>query len=185
MDSTTNRMDSTTKIILSIVSSLLVAVFAFVIITTEFAEKWTNPFIISIIAYVVSLIISSIFQYISCKTVNITSISISNTFILATTFLASLILYLEDFPFLKQIFGEYDPRNPYDGIAYEKGSKAWQLGMENENHYKIQFFSSIVKAVIPIYFDDKLKTGFVYFYWIFWMTILPIFFLLGFQGICK
>jgi hypothetical protein len=178
-------MDSTTKIILSMVSSLIVAVSAFIIITTGFAEKWMNPFIISITAYIVSLIVSSIFQFTACKTVNITSISISNTFVIATTFATSLILYFEDFPFLKHIFGEYDPRNPYDGIAYEKGSAPWMVGMDNENHYKIQFFSSIVKAVVPMYVDDTIKTGLVYLYWIFWMTILPVFFLLGFQGICN
>ena len=178
-------MDSTTKIILSIVSSLIVAVSAFIIITTEVAEKWLNPFIVSIVAYIVSIIICSIFQYTSCKTVKFTSIGVSNTFVLATTFVSSLILYFENFPVLKYIFGVYDPRNPYDGIPYEKGSTPWIIGMENENHYKIQFFSSIVNAVIPMYVDETLKTGFVYLYWIFWMTILPLFFLLGFQGMCN
>jgi hypothetical protein len=178
-------MDSTTKIILSIVSSLIVAVSAFIIITTEVAIDWLNPFIISIMAYLISIIVSSIFQYASCNSVKFSAIGVSNTFVLATTFVSSLILYLENFPFLKYIFGEYDPRNPYDGIPYERGSKPWIVGMENENHYKIQFFSSIVKAVIPMYIDDILKTGFVYLYWIFWMTLLPVFFLLGFQGMCN
>ena len=178
-------MESTTKIILSIVSSIIIAAVALIVVSTQLVEQWMTPFLISGIAYVISITISSIYQYISCKTVNITSITMSNTFVLGTTFFSSLFLYLENIPFLKHIFGEYDPRNPYDGIPYEKGSKAWEAGMANENHYKIQFFSSIVKAVIPMYVDDQIKNGIVYFYWIFWMTILPLFFLLGFQGICN
>jgi hypothetical protein len=104
--------------------------------------------------------------------------------VLGTNAIASLVLYLEGIPFLKQIFGVYAPRNPYDGMPYEEGTAPWIKGMENENHYKIQFFSSIVKAVIPMYVDDSMKNGLVYFYWIFWMTILPLFFLLSMQGMC-
>ena len=112
------------------------------------------------------------------------SSGLSNTFVLALTFLTSGVLYLEGIPFLKQVFGTYAPRNPYDGMPYEEGTAAWIAGMQNENHYKLQLLSSIVRAVIPIYFDEYTKTGLVYFYWIFWATILPLFFLLSFQGLC-
>ena len=131
----------------------------------------------------ISVVISSIYQYSACGNVNIQAISLSNTFVLGTNLIASSILYMENIPFLKQFFGTYAPRNPYDGMPYEEGTAAWIAGMKNENHYKLQFLSSIVKAVIPIYFDENTKIGIVHFYWIFWATILPLFFLLSFQGL--
>ena len=169
---------------LAIIFSIIVAVIALIFISTELVPSWANPFIISVFAYTISMVVSAIYQYTSCHTVNIKAISLSNLVILFSTLTASGVLYLESIPFLDKIYGEYDPRNPYDGLPYEKDSKAWLAGMENKNHYKLQFFSSIVKAVIPIYVEEHLKQGFVFFYWIFWMTILPLFFLLGFQGIC-
>ena len=178
-------MDSSSKIILAIITSIIVATVALISVSTQMVPSWANPFLISAISYGISIGISAIYQYSSCNTVNVTAISLSNTFVLGTTFVASLILYLEGIPFLKQIFGTYPPRNPYDGIPYEEGSKAWIVGMQNENHYKLQFFSSIVRAVIPIYVEENIKEGLVFFYWIFWMTILPLFFLLGFQGMCN
>jgi hypothetical protein len=57
---------------------------------------------------------------------------------------------------------------------------------DTEAHYKIQFFTNIVKAVLPTFVtEENSKLGFVYFYWIFWMTILPFFFLLSVQGLCR
>jgi len=177
-------MASDSKVVLSIISSLIVAVVALLSVSTEMFPKWSSPLIIPGVAYIISCIISSIYQYSSCGSINIQAISLSNTFVLGTTFLTSGILYLEGIPFLKQDCGTYAPRNPYDGMPYEEGSPAWVTGMQNENHYKLQFFSSIVKAVIPMYFDEYTKSGLVYFYWIFWATILPLFFLLSFQGLC-
>jgi ABC-type oligopeptide transport system substrate-binding subunit len=53
------------------------------------------------------------------------------------------------------------------------------------NNGKIQFFSSIVKAVIPsIVTEDKNKMMFVYFYWTFWMSVLPLYFLSSIQSMC-
>lgn len=175
---------TSSKIVLTVISSLVMAIIAMIFITINLLPSWANPIVISCIAYALSIVISSIFQYTSCGSVNIQSIGISNLFVLGTNLVATTILYLEGIPFLKQIFGVYYPRNPYDGLPYEEGTPAWLKGMENENHYKIQFFSSIVKAVIPIYIEDTMKNGFVYFYWIFWMTILPLFFLLSVQGMC-
>lgn len=176
---------SNSKVILAFISSTIVGIVALLCISTDLFSARMNAIIIPGVAYAVSCIISSIYQYSACGTVNITAIGMSNTFVLGTTLLTSVILYLEGIPFLKDFFGEYDPRNPYDGIPYEKGTPAWVVGMQNENHYKIQFFSSIVKAVIPIYVEEKTKSGLVYLYWIFWSTILPLFFLLSFQGMCN
>jgi hypothetical protein len=177
-------MASSSKAVLAIIFSMIVAVVALIFASVELLPSWANPFIISAFAYVISLAVSSIYQYTSCNKVNIQAISLSNLLILGSTLMTSAVLYLGSIPFLDKIYGEYDPRNPYDGLPYEHGSKAWLAGMENKNHYKLQFFSSIVKAVIPIYVEENLKQGFVFFYWIFWMTILPLFFILGFQGIC-
>lgn len=162
----------------------MVALLAMIFITINLLPQWANPIVISLSAYLISIIVSLIYQYSSCNTVDIKGISLSNLFVLVTNLGASLVLYLEGIPFLKQIFGVYPPRNPYDGLPYEEGTPAWVKGMENENHYKIQFFSSIVKAIIPIYVEESMKNGLVYFYWIFWMTILPLFFLLSVQGLC-
>ena len=172
------------KIILAIISSIIVAVVALLAVSTDIFPNWSAPLIIPAVAYIISVVISSIYQYSSCGNVNIQAIGLSNTFVLGTNLIASAILYLEGIPFLKQVFGTYPPRNPYDGMPYEESTPAYIAGMQNENHYKLQFLSSIVKAVIPIYFDENTKSGLVYFYWIFWATILPLFFLLSFQGIC-
>jgi hypothetical protein len=162
----------------------MVALMGMIFITINLLPTWANPIVIPLVAYIISIIVSLIYQYSSCGTVDIKGISLSNLFVLGTNLVTTVILYLEGIPFLKQIFGVYPPRNPYDGLPYQEGTPAWLKGMENENHYKIQFFSSIVKAVIPIYVEDAMKNGFVYFYWIFWMTILPLFFLLSVQGLC-
>jgi hypothetical protein len=175
---------SESKVILSLISSLIVAVVALLSVATDIFPKWSTPLIIPAVAYLISIVISSIYQYSSCNKVNIQAITLSNTFVLGSTFITSGILYLEGIPFLKNVFGVYPPRNPYDGMPYEEGTAAWVAGMQNENHYKLQLLSSIVKAVIPMYFDDKTKVGLVYLYWIFWSTMLPLFFLLSFQGMC-
>ena len=175
---------TSSKIALTVISSLIVALMAMIFITINLLPTWANPIVIPLSAYWISIIVSLIYQYSSCGSVDIKGIGLSNLFVLGTNLVTTLILYVEGIPFLKQIFGIYPPRNPYDGLPYEEGSAAWLKGMENENHYKIQFFSSIVKAVIPIYVEDAMKNGFVYFYWIFWMTILPMFFLLSVQGLC-
>lgn len=175
---------ASTKIILSVVSSLIAGIIGMIFITMNILPLWATTLVISLTIYIYSILISAIYQYSSCNTVNIKSILYSNIVVLLTNSFAMFILYLEGIPFLKQIFGEYPPRNPYDGLPYEVGTKPYIIGMENENHYKIQFFSSIVKAVIPMYIDDSMKNGFVYLYWIFWMTILPLFFLLSVQGMC-
>jgi hypothetical protein len=87
------------------------------------------------------------------------------------------------------MFGEYVP-SVGDAARLEGGEGSEccdKNGLKDpEGHYKIQFFTNIVKAVLPTFVtEENSKLGFVYFYWIFWMTILPFFFLLSVQGLCR
>ncbi len=144
--------------------------------------QWTVTLIvllaIPIISYGISLSGSSLYQYGKCKKVNIKSISITNLIILATSFLVSGWLFLENLPLLKYIFGPYSPINPLTGEPYEAGSPEY----ESERHYKLQPLSSIVKAIFPVYWAENIKDGLTYVYWIFWAVMLPSFFLFTIQG---
>jgi hypothetical protein len=48
----------------------------------------------------------------------------------------------------------------------------------------IELLSGIVKNVIPENVEEPVQNGLVYVYWVFWMTLLPVYFLVGIQGIC-
>lgn len=175
-----NSNSESSKIVLSIVYALIISVLALILITNDMVAL---PFIIPVvpaIAYVVSLGLSSLYQYSMCNKVSIGQIAISNLFIVLTTVIASSILYVEQVPILKFIFGEYTPPVVTPEF-YDKNPLK-----DPEAHYKIQFFTNIVKAVLPTFVtEENSKLGFVYFYWMFWMTILPFFFLLSVQGLCK
>lgn len=174
-----NSNSESSKIVLSIVYALIISVLALMLITNDMVSL---PFIIPVvpaIAYCVSLGLSSLYQHSMCNKVSIGQIAISNLFIVLTTVIASSILYVEQVPILKFIFGEYTP--PVTHEFYDKNPLK-----DTEAHYKIQFFTNIVKVVLPAFVtEENSKLGFVYFYWMFWMTILPFFFLLSIQGLCK
>jgi hypothetical protein len=103
--------------------------------------------------------------------------------VLGTTLFTSVLLFVEQIPLLKMFYPNgYAPRNPISGLPYSSESAEYIEGMANENHYKIQLFTSIVKAVIPVYVNDDTKLGIVYFYWFFFMTLLPLYFILTLQG---
>jgi hypothetical protein len=181
---TEDRMSAdTSKIIIAISTSILVAAIAMIFISMDFSS-WMYSALVPLLAYGISIGMSSIYQYSTCNNVLIKSISISNLFILGTTSLTTIVLFLESLPILKNIFGPYAPRNPITGLPYNEGSDEYVAAMASEKHYKLQFFSSIVTAVIPVYVSDTMKNGFVYFYWLFWMTLLPLYFLLSVQGLC-
>ncbi len=168
------------KIVLSIVYALIISVTSIILITNEMVPLTLIIPIIPFLAYLVSLGLSSLYQYSMCNKVSIGQIAISNLFIVLTTLLATSVLYVEQLPILRFMFGEYAPPLVTPEF-YDKNPLK-----DPEAHYKIQFFTNIVKAVLPTFVtEENSKLGFVYFYWIFWMTILPFFFLLSVQGLCK
>lgn len=173
------------KIILSIVYSLMISVLVLILITNDMVSLPIIVPMIPAVAYAVSIGLSSLYQYSMCNKVSIGQIAISNLFIALTTLIATSILYVEQVPILKFMFGEYIPSAPAG--AGEGPECCDKNGLKDpEAHYKIQFFTNVVKAVLPKFVsEENSKLGFVYFYWIFWMTILPFFFLLSVQGLCR
>jgi hypothetical protein len=170
------------KIILSIVYALMISVLVLMLITNDMVSLPLIVPMIPAVAYAVSLGLSSIYQYSVCNKVSIGQIAISNLFIALTTLIATSILYVEQIPILKFMFGEYLPSAAAEGTECCNKNPL----KDTEAHYKIQFFTNVVKAVLPKFVsEENSKLGFVYFYWIFWMTILPFFFLLSIQGLCK
>jgi len=145
-----------------VISCISVSLYYFL---TEQDMLWLTVILIPTVSYVISLISSAVIQYISCNTVDAT-IMVSDLFVLGTTFVASIILFAEQ----QQIFPVETPTEGSTDIF---------------NNGKIQFFSSIVKAAIPsMVTEDKNKMMFVYFYWIFWMSVLPLYFLSSIQSMC-
>jgi len=177
------------KIILSIIYALMISVLVLILITNDMVSIPLIVPTIPAVAYAVSLGLSSVYQYSICNKVSIGQIAISNIFIVLTTLIATTILYVEQMPILKFMFGEYVPTA--GDAARLEGGEGGECCNKNglndpEAHYKIQFFTNVVKAVLPKFVsEENSKLGFVYFYWIFWMTILPFFFLLSVQGLCK
>lgn len=159
----------------------MISVLVLMLITNDMVSLPIIVPMIPAVAYVVSLGLSSIYQYSICNKVSIGQIAISNLFIALTTLIATSVLYVEQVPILKFIFGEYVPTADAAAECCNKNPLK-----DTEAHYKIQFFTNVVKAVLPKFVsEENSKLGFVYFYWIFWMTILPFFFLLSIQGLCK
>jgi len=181
MDSSSKE---TTKISITIVSSLLVGAIAMLLIYSEALPLVATSFLIPVIAYSISVLMSVIYQYSSCKKVSMGTILLGDSVIALTTASLSGLLFFETIPIFKYIFGAYAPRNPITGLPYTEDSAEYVDAMSTENHYKLQFFSGIVKGVIPVYFPEGVKSGLVYLYWIFWMTFLPQYFMLSVQGIC-
>lgn len=156
-----------------------------ILISMDFFSTYMIAVMIPIVAYLISVIMSTIYQYSTCGTTNIGIILLSDLLVGATNGLAALFLSLESIPFLRYIYGSYPPRNPITGFPYLEDSPEFLAAMQNENHYKIQFLTGIVKAIIPAYVSEPVKNGFVYLYWTFWMTLLPLYFLLSVQGLCS
>jgi hypothetical protein len=179
----TKEIDSnseSSKIVLSIVYALIISTLALILITNDMVAL---PFIIPVIptiAYLVSLGLSSLYEQSMCNKVSIGQIAISNILIFLTTLLVTSVLYVEQLPILRFMFGNYNPAVETPESNDKKPLK------DPEAHYKIQFFINVVKAVLPRFVsEENSKLAFVYFYWIFWATILPFFFLLSVQGLCK
>jgi len=111
--------------------------------------------------------------------------ALTNITVLIFTGFASLILFLESLPLLS-LFGYTEPISPLTGLPISRVSspEEYAKATDDNKHLKIQFFSGIVKAVLPVYFEELHQTSLVYFYWMFWMSLLPIYSVLGIQGLC-
>lgn len=173
------------RTITAILLSFFVAIIALLLVSQSVVSPYYNLLILPTITYILTVCASSILQYVNCNKVDIGTILAGNSIVLLTNFAATLFLFVESIPFLKYTFGPYDPRNPISGLPYDHASPEYAMSMENENHYKIQLFSNIVKGVLPVYLDEELKKGIVHMYWIFWMTLLPSYFLFSVQSACS
>jgi hypothetical protein len=129
---------------------------------------------IPVLAYLFSVLFSVMNQYNMCKKVQAKQIFISQLFTALGSFFVSIVLFLESIPIKKFIFGSYPPINPSTGLPMPENT--------SENHYKIQFFSNIVKNALPAGIDDSIQNGFVYLYWNFFVTLLSSFFLMKMQS---
>jgi hypothetical protein len=157
--------------ILSVTASVFVAAMS-AILLYYIDTNWISIIAIPAIAYVVSTVVAIVYQLIKCGSLN-PSVAVSNLFVLGTTFIASTVLFLEQIPFWKPT------------SAPSASSDAAVADAADDSMYKMQIFSSIVKAVLPTYLSESMKTSAVYFYWIFWMTILPLFFIMSIQDVCR
>jgi hypothetical protein len=108
-----------------------------------------------------------------CKKVQTKQTFISQLFVALSAGVVSFILFLESLPIYKYLFGESTsestPESPLEDPTSEK-------------KYRIQFFSNIVKAVLPTTMDETMKDGFVYMYWTFFSTLLTSFFTMKMQS---
>ena len=172
--------------------AVLTALVAMALVVFKNQVEFISPFMMSIIilitipltGYLLTFLGTSVYQYEKCKKLDMKSNAMSSLAVLGTVGLASSILAFENFPIFKYVFGEYAPRNPLTGEEYPSNSTEYMKAMENENHYKIQWFSNIVKSVLPVYVSEPVKDGFAYAYWIFFLTLLPSYFLMSLQGAC-
>ncbi len=183
----TNRMASTASLnIAAIITALFVAILPLIIISTSGPLGIAFSLALPIAVYLITTGMTAIYQYSKCNKIDIKAAFFTNLMVLASALMTTGILFLEQIPFLKIMYPDgYAPRNPVSGLPYSPETAEYIEGMKNENHYKLQLFTSIVKAVIPVYVNDNTKLGIVYFYWFFFMTLLPLYFILTVQGNCK
>lgn len=186
--------DSYTVPVLSFFISITVATIGFLFIRyfSSFmpnVSRWiigiSAIILLTSLSYILSTSASIFRQFSVCKKVNFSSAALSNTVLIGTVGVSTFLLFLENIPIYKYIFGEFAPRDPYTGEELAAGSDTYMKAMASEKHYKIQFFSSMVKSVLPVYLEEDVKEGIAYMYWVFWMTILPSFFILSMQGTCS
>jgi hypothetical protein len=176
--------NETSKFIFSTLGAILVAIVSVGIILFIRSDL-VRLIILPPIAYLISLLISFIFQSSVCSATNMSTAAITNIMILLSTGFISFFLYLESLPVLG-FMGYSNPIDPMTGQALNKelNPEVYFKATEDEKHLKIQFLSGIVKAVLPVYFSELHKTSLVYVYWLFWMTLLPLYMALGVQGVC-
>lgn len=180
--------NETLRLVISILGSLALAIFVGIIVSQWQSLDIPIPLNVGMLmflpvnAYLVTSLLSLAYQQIAYGEVQPFVILLQNLAVLALNFIVALVLWFESVPIFKYIFGSYAPRNPTTGADLDPASTDYKDAMANENHYKLSFFSGIVKAVVSVYFDEPTKDGCVYAYWSFWATLLPwytVLFLLG------
>jgi hypothetical protein len=139
--------------------------------------------LLPLLSYIITTILSIVYQKVTFGDVNAILPLWFNLGVVLTNLVLALVLWAENLPILQWIFGEYAPRNPDTGIQYKEDHPDYQELNNNEERYKLSFFSGIVKSVISMYIDEPMQNGFVYFYWTFWGTLLPWFIALYFLEI--
>lgn len=157
---------------------------------SEVLPSWVVSLIILLsipaIAYGSSLGMSVLVRYRSkCKSVDFQNIALGNLMIALSTFITGLVISFENIPILKYIFGEYEPYNRMTGLSIPKDAIEYNEYMISQTHYKIQTLSNIVKDALPFALSDTMKDGMVYLYYMFFMTLLPAFFIFTAQATCK
>jgi hypothetical protein len=176
--------NETSKFIFSTLGAVIVAIVSVGIIFFVTSDL-LRLIMIPPIAYLISLLVSFIFQSSVCSSTNMTTAAITNIMIFLSTAFISFFLYLESLPVLG-FMGYSNPIDPNTGqpLNKELNPDLYFKATEDNKHLKIQFLSGIVKAVLPVYFSELHKTSLVYVYWLFWMTLLPLYMALGVQGVC-
>jgi hypothetical protein len=195
---------SANKLILSLASAFIIGILSLVLIGTNSLPITVILIILPIASYLISLAISSMYQFNKCKKVEIGSISVSNLAVLASTSFMSIIIYIENLPIKLWLFGPQEPVDeccgrplepgsfatnvakvsPDGSLILPSGSKEYAEALISGDQYKLQLFSGIVRAVLPKTMSPELKSGFIAFYWYFFLSLLPQFFLLNIQGAC-
>lgn len=178
---TAKPSNETIRLVIGILGSLAVAMFIGIL-----ASQWLGLgipmglgvgmlMIMPVSAYILTALLSIVYQQIAFGKIEVFTVLLQNLAVLVANLLITFILWFESVPIFKYMFGEYQPRNPITGDQLVPGSADYTTAMANQNHYKLSFFSGVVKAVLPVYFDDSMRDGSVYAYWSFWGTLLPWF----------
>jgi hypothetical protein len=179
-------MVDSTRIVFAIVPALLVGIVSMGGFMLKPFPTGYMYLLIPLFAYQISVIASSIHQYFVCNKVEIQSLLLSNLSVLGTAGLASVLLFLENVN-LKPLFFDPTllvPSYPTTGDPVPESSPSYRAILESGAHMKFQLFSPIVRAVLPSGIDSGTGEGLIYFYYMFWMILLPMYFLLGIQGFC-
>ena len=173
--------NETIRLVIGLLGSLAVAILIGI-----YASQWAGLglpmelgagmlMLMPVSAYLLTALLSVVYQQVAFGKIEVFTVLLQNLAVLVANLFVAFILWFESVPIFKYMFGHYQPRNPITGDQLVPGSADYQAALANENHYKLSFFSGVVKAVLPVYFDEPMRNGSVYAYWSFWGTLLPWF----------
>lgn len=160
------------RLVSAIMYSLIIAMisYASIVHLSETIGRGAVHFIIIATAYFLSCGVSAIYQQAVCGSLNVKNIFLSNLIILRNAVITCGALYIDSYPFFDKFV------QPTAESAHATGDVSGKRGVE--------FLSGIVKGALPETMLETAKTGYVYVYWMFFMTLLPFYWLVGIQGIC-